>query len=196
MDLPPSYLEDLFLTLFKAPTEIEVDDIINSHPGIFNNENWYPLGGDENYYGVIENQQSSPIPALIEKITNSIDATLMRRAFELDIDPKSTNAPDSIEEAVVRFFPNSNSWDLSSLRRQQAEEIQIVADGPTNETSVIIYDNGEGQHPHKFENTFLSLLRGNKNEIHFVQGKYNMGGSGAIVFCGKKRFQLIGIKTV
>ena len=40
----------------------------------------------------------------------------------------------------------------------------------------------------------LSLLRGNKNEIHFVQGKYNMGGSGAIVFCGKKRYQLIGSK--
>ena len=38
------------------------------------------------------------------------------------------------------------------------------------------------------------LLRGNKNEIRFVQGKYNMGGSGAIVFCGKKRHQLIGSK--
>jgi hypothetical protein len=35
------------------------------------------------------------------------------------------------------------------------------------------------------------LLSGNKNEIHFVQGKYNMGGSGAIVFCGKKSYQLI-----
>ena len=45
-----------------------------------------------------------------------------------------------------------------------------------------------------FENTFLSLLRGNKNKIKFVQGKYNMGGSGSIVFCGKKRYQLIGSK--
>ena len=61
-------------------------------------------------------------------------------------------------------------------------------------TSLIIYDDGEGQHPENLENTFLSLLRGNKNEIHFVQGKYNMGGSGAIVFCGKKRYQLIGSK--
>jgi hypothetical protein len=34
----------------------------------------------------------------------------------------------------------------------------------------------------------------NKNEIHFVQGKYNMGGRGAIVFCGKKGYQLIGWK--
>src|SRR5690606_18518884 len=45
-----------------------------------------------------------------------------------------------------------------------------------------------------FEKTFLSLMKGNKNEIHFVQGKYNMGGSGAIVFCGTMGYQLIGSK--
>src|SRR5690554_772311 len=61
-------------------------------------------------------------------------------------------------------------------------------------TSLTIYDNGEGQHPDKFESTFLSLLRGNKNDIHYVQGKYNMGGSGAIVFCGKKGYQLVASK--
>ena len=48
--------------------------------------------------------------------------------------------------------------------------------------------------PEDFEKTFLSLLHGNKNEIHFVQGKYNMGGAGAIAFCGKKLYQLIGSK--
>lgn len=62
------------------------------------------------------------------------------------------------------------------------------------ETSLIIYDDGIGQRPEDFENTFLSLLRGNKNEIHFVQGKYNMGGAGAVAFCGKHRFQLIASK--
>ncbi len=50
------------------------------------------------------------------------------------------------------------------------------------------------KNPEDFESTFLSLLRGNKNEIHFVQGKYNMGGSGALVFCGKKRYHLIASK--
>jgi hypothetical protein len=61
-------------------------------------------------------------------------------------------------------------------------------------TAITIYDNGEGQNPDNFEDTFLSLLQGNKNEIHFVQGKYNMGGSGAIIFCGKKSYQLIASK--
>lgn len=187
-------MKQLFDKLYFAQTEDDVDGIINTHPLIFKHENWYPLGEDENYFAVIENQQSAPIAALIEKITNSIDAILMKKCLEANIDPKSNQTPQSMEEARTNFFPKHRDWDLPTLRNQQAESIQILADGPKRNTSLIIYDDGEGQHPKEFENTFLSLLSGNKNEIHFVQGKYNMGGSGAIVFCGKKRYQLIGSK--
>ncbi len=187
-------IKQLFDKLYFAQTEDDVDKIINAHLNIFKPENWYPLGGHDNNFGVIENQQSTPIAALIEKITNSIDAVLMKKCLEASIDPKSSQAPQSMDAARTSFFPNHRDWDLAGLRNQQAESIQILADGPKRNTSLIIYDDGEGQHPEEFENTFLSLLRGNKNEIHFVQGKYNMGGSGAIVFCGKKRYQLIGSK--
>ena len=187
-------MKKLFEKLYSAQTEDDVDKIINAHPNIFIPENWYPLGGHENNFAVIENQQSAPIAALIEKITNSIDAVLMKKCLEAGINPKSSQAPKSMEEAKTNFFPNHRDWDLARYRNQQAESIQILADGPRGKTSLIIYDDGEGQHPEEFENTFLSLLRGNKNEIHFVQGKYNMGGSGAVVFCGKKRYQLIGSK--
>ena len=190
----PMNVRQLFEKLYFAHTEDNVDKIINTHPYIFKSENWSPLGGHENNFGVIENQQSAPIAALIEKITNSIDAVLMKRCLEAGINPKSNQAPRSMEEARRNFFPDHRDWDLPTLRNQQAESIQTLADGPRGKTSLIIYDDGEGQHPEEFENTFLSLLRGNKNEIHFVQGKYNMGGSGAIVFCGKKRYQLIGSK--
>ena len=118
----------------------------------------------------------------------------MKKCLEADIDPKSSQAPQSMDAARTSFFPDHRDWDLAGPRNQQAESIQILADGPKRNTSLIIYDDGEGQHPEQFEDTFLSLLRGNKNEIRFVQGKYNMGGSGAIVFCGKKRYQLIGSK--
>ena len=118
----------------------------------------------------------------------------MKKCLEVGIDPKSNQAPQSMDGARTNFFPDHRDWDMAGLRNQQAESIQVLADGPRRNTSLIIYDDGEGQHPEEFENTFLSLLSGNKNEIHFVQGKYNMGGSGAIVFCGKKRYQLIGSK--
>jgi len=143
---------------------------------------------------VIENQQASPVPALVEKITNSIDAILMRRCYEEGIDPKGTAAPRSVDDAIKTFFKSSQNSDLSGKRAIQAESIQILARGPQKDMSLVIYDDGEGQHPARFADTFLSLLRGNKNEIPFVQGKYNMGGVGAVVFCGKKRYQLVASK--
>ncbi len=189
--------QQLFEQLFLAKNENEVDKVIATSTNLQHQDNWYPLSGNENNFGIIENQQSSPVAAIVEKLTNSIDAILMRRCYEEGINPQSADAPESVEEAVIRFFPDYINWDMNTSRNQQAENIQIIGDGyrgRSEDTSLIIYDDGEGQHPHKFEDTFLSLVRGNKNEIHFVQGKYNMGGSGAIVFCGKKRYQLIASK--
>jgi len=187
-------LRVLFQQLFTAKTEEEIETIIQKESSIFKPENWVPVGGNESNYGIIENQQSNPIAALVEKVTNSIDAILTKKCLEKGIQPDASNAPKSMEEAIKTFFPECKNWDLPTHRRKQAEEIQVIADGPPRNTSVIIYDNGEGQHPEDFDNTFLSLVRGNKNKIMFVQGKYNMGGSGAIVFCGKKGYQLIASK--
>ena len=188
-------LEKLFKMLYRCGTENEVNELCESYPEIFSrSENWHPLGGNYNNFAIIKNQQANPIAALIEKITNSIDAILMKRCYELGIAPNSDEAPQEMEGAVEKFFRDHKNWDLQPFRRKQSEEIQIVADGTPKNSSVIVYDNGEGQHPEDFEKTFLSLISGNKLDIHFVQGKYNMGGSGAIVFCGKKRYQLIGSK--
>ncbi|HCY76480.1 MAG TPA: hypothetical protein DHV28_11215 [Ignavibacteriales bacterium] len=188
------YNKELFEKLFNAPTEDDVADIIDQNPSIFSDQNWHPLGGDEKMFGIVRGQQSNPIAALVEKVTNSIDALLTRKCYEADLNPESSEAPRTMEEAIQKFFPEHKNWDMQTFRRKQSEEIQIIADGPPRNTSVIIYDNGEGQHPEDFESTFLSLVRGNKINIHFVQGKYNMGGSGALVFCGRKRYQLIASK--
>jgi len=195
-------MKQLFLELFNAQTENEISEILITHSKIFDDKNWKPLGDNKSNYGVVKNQQSSPVAALIEKVTNSIDALLTKKCIESEIQPNDKNAPQSMEEAIEKFYPNHN-WDLTDPRKKQSEEIQIIADGKgpfpqrnKYETCVVVYDNGEGQHPEDFEKTFLSLLRGNKNDVHFVQGKYNMGGSGAIVFCGKKRFQLVAEKRI
>ena len=71
----------LFEKLFFAKTESDIDDIIESNPELFENQNWFPYGQDEHYFGVIESQQNKPIPALVEKITNSIDAVLMKHCY-------------------------------------------------------------------------------------------------------------------
>jgi hypothetical protein len=186
--------KELFFAFFNAETEKEIESIFLEYNYLNDENNWKPLGGNFSNYGVVKNQQASPIAALIEKITNSIDAILTRKCLEAGCDPESSEAPKSMGEAIEKFFPDHDNWDLPSFKKKQAESIQILADGPRMNTSLTIYDDGEGQHPEKFEATFLSLLRGNKNRIKFVQGKYNMGGSGAIIFCGKKRYQLIASK--
>lgn len=194
-------MKNLFLQLYKSKNELELETIINSNPIFQNNNNWYPLGGNENNFSTIENQQSSSIGALIEKFTNSIDAILMKKCYEKNINPKSKEAPKTMQEAMDLFYGTKEQWLSSNFTNEQALNIQILADGVTRkkyahtyDTSLIIYDNGEGQNPKDFESTFLSIGKGNKNDILFVQGKYNMGGTGSIVFCGKHRYQLIASK--
>lgn len=188
-------MKELFDHLFYAPTENTIDAIIQNNLIFHNSQNWHPYGDSESNFSVVENQQANPVAALVEKLTNAIDAILMKKCYEQGTDPRSPKSPRSMDEAVRRFYKYEN-FDLQAYRNEVAQDIQILADpkSPRKETSLIVFDNGEGQHPQDFPKTFLSLLRGNKNDIKFVQGKYNMGGAGAIVHCGEKRYQLIASK--
>src|SRR5438093_967124 len=100
-------LHALFQDLFQAQSESAIQRVLEGRQSLA----WVPLGGNENNFGVIENQQASPVAALIEKITNCIDAILMRRSFEEGVNPKSDGAPRTMAEAVERFFASSyKSW--------------------------------------------------------------------------------------
>ncbi|RKZ30730.1 hypothetical protein DRQ36_04495 [bacterium] len=195
-------MEKLFWQLFNAESEEEVHKIVKRNPLLKDNGNWFPYGGrdinDKTNFKTFENQQPHPLPALVEKITNSIDALLMKKCYMAGIDPTSPQAPKNMSEAVERFFGIKNG-DFSEVssgeRRDIASEIQVIATGNRETPCILIYDNGEGQHPENFPDTFLSIHRENKIDIHFVQGKYNMGSTGAVVFCGKEhRYQLIASK--
>jgi hypothetical protein len=190
-------MKEIFWKLFNANTEQEVDIILNNN-SIFNEPaNWKPYGNNKGNFGTFESQQNHPVPALIEKITNSIDAILIKECKLKGIDPKSKDAPISMTKAVELFY-NVKDGEIGELsgqqRRELAENIQILAVGDKSQPSIIIYDCGEGQTPENFEHTFLSLHRNNKTNIHFVQGKYNMGSTGAVVFCGDNKYQLVGSK--
>lgn len=190
-------MKEIFWKFFNADTEQEVDLVLNNN-SIFNDPvNWKPYGNNKGNFGTFESQQNHPVPALIEKITNSIDAILIKECKLKGIDPKSQDAPKSMSKAVELFY-NVKDGEIGELsgqqRRELAENIQILAVGDKSQPSIIIYDCGEGQTPENFEHTFLSLHRNNKTNIHFVQGKYNMGSTGAVVFCGDNKYQLVASK--
>ena len=67
-------MENLFNKLFLAPTEKAVNELIQENPIFHYPSNWRPYGDNESNFSVVENQQSNPVAALIEKLTNSIDA--------------------------------------------------------------------------------------------------------------------------
>lgn len=187
----------LLLDLYRAPNADSLYKVVDYY-GLDSSEYWKPYGGNLNNAGIFENQQSSPENALVEKLTNSIDAILMKECMMKGIHPKDKNdpnVPQTINAATKMFFNVDNGkWEniVSSERNRIAQDIQIILTEDRKTPNVAIYDNGEGQNPSNFETTFLSIARGNKNDVPFVQGKYNMGSTGSLVFCGEKhRYQMI-----
>jgi hypothetical protein len=192
-------IKDLFYSLYQADSEEEVEKIINTHPILSNPDNWKPYGGDINNFSTFQNQQSEAVPALVEKLTNAIDAILIKEIKLKGIDPESFKAPRNARKAIELIFGvKDGTWENADekFRRSVAERIQLITTGDKKEPSITVYDDGEGQHPDDFERTFLSLHKGNKVKIPFVQGKYNMGSTGAVVFCGENNYQLIASKKV
>ncbi|MBF2755938.1 MAG: hypothetical protein ISN29_11890 [Gammaproteobacteria bacterium AqS3] len=186
-DLSESIAKDFL----KANKTEEVDAALQSHPDFDNPENWKPYGRAEKNWDRIGVQTSEPVGALAELIINSIDAILMRKAAENRVKPDSPDAPQNMAEAVNRFYKGVIEGKLSNLsptqRTKIAEEaIVIGVKRPTKRSkypNYTIVDYGEGQNHTNFENTFLSLGEKNKEGIPFVQGRFNMGSTGSIVFC-------------
>jgi site-specific DNA recombinase len=69
-----------------------------------------------------------------------IDAILEKKVLEGGIDIRSADAPQSVEAALDRYFPEHRNWDLGDVRRKQAHELQIVASGPRTDTAERIRD--------------------------------------------------------
>ena len=189
----------LCLTLLHADTEDEVVKILKQHKlwDFKDTENWRLLGDSPANWSVAGNQQAKPVPSLVEKVVNSIDAVLISKCKENGIDPKSTeSAPENMFAAVEKFFGVPQGLlENESNRSKLAQNIHLVCTGlPKREPCYTITDRGEGQTPGNIHSTILSLpgtKNPNKKGIQFVQGIFNMGGTGVTRFCGEQSIQLI-----
>jgi len=190
----------LCLNLLRADSEEEVISLL-SHKGYWDEPKvWRLIGDREGNYSTIGNQQSKPEAALTEKVINAIDARLMNECLVSGIHPESAEAPRSVREAVSRFFEGrrvfdefggtAQKWD-TKRRRIVSEGITVAVTGDKRRPCITVSDIGEGQTPDMMPETFLSIDKQNKLRIFFVQGKYNMGGTGVLEFCGTHNIQLI-----
>ncbi len=199
---------ELLFKLLTADREEEVVQALEA-VGLWDPEaSWRLLGDRDDNYATIGAQAVIPEAALAEKITNAIDAVLMRRCREAGIDPKGQDAPTSVRSAVARFFdvnPNASfsgsleAWDQAKIREVARSTSSITLTGDRrrqvdrqrNYPSVTILDRGEGQAPEKQPATLLSLGNSLKKDIAFTQGKFAMGGTAALRFCGERHLQLV-----
>jgi len=185
----------LCLSLFRSESEDEVEKILGAN-NLLDDSFWRDLGDDENNFSVVGNQQSSPTGALVEKIVNSIDAILIAKCLIAGIDPESTSAPQSMTEAAEKFcgIRGGSLANLESKERSAITEASIwmMATGSLDKPCYTFVDFGEGQTPRKMPETFLSLVtKSRKIRMPFVQGRFQMGGTGVLPYCGNKKYQLI-----
>lgn len=189
--------QTLFYSLLRAEHENDVDAILCEAGCLTDEESiWMPLGGYENNFSTVGNQQADPTGALVDKLINDIDAVLMAGCFEHGISPEGPDAPKTMATAVEQFFGvGAGRLDSISARERtslaESSQLRLTAVGSKDDPCYLLTDKGEGQTPFMFPETFLSLNRSNKLRIPFVQGKFNAGGTGVLQFCGTKNYQLI-----
>lgn len=197
--------KELCLRLLDCESETAVQQVVESIPEMCNARNWRPLDRRETNFNVTSNQASDGGKALTELMTNMVDAVLMKHAYLKNInlkDPKDPKVPKTMYEAVDKLIKHLHGGKLVNLdpkdpwlRDFASKNLVIGVTGAKNKKEGLpcytFVDNGEGQCAGDFERTFLSLSDGNKRSIPFVQGKYNMGSSGVLGYCGRRWFKLI-----
>ena len=187
-------LKEFCLNLAYSDTEDDVIEMLRDEHYWDDPDCWEYYGQNENNFATIGNQQSRPEAAVVEKIINAVDAVLMGECMATGIKAESPKAPQSIRDALIRFFEIYDGR-LSNItpneRLKLSQNIWLVATGKKNSPCYSVIDKGEGQTVNKMPETLLSLAKSNKLRIPFVQGKFNMGGTGVFRFCGRHNLQLV-----
>ncbi len=187
-------LRRIFLDLYEATTERQLEVALRKHKTVIRKAGkWQPIEDDQQMAAVVANQQVSPIGAIVEKLTNSMDALLLRRCAKSKIDVESEHTSSVMENILSVAYPARDKWRQPAARREEALNLQVLVDGyqkgRRGGPSVVVYDNGEGQEPGDFLNTFLSF-QGSRHNVPFTYGTLGVGGTTAFPFCGKKGYQL------
>jgi len=185
--------------LLAAESEEEVIVALQRRNLLKSPDRWMYLGKMPNNQSVVQAQQSSPTAALVEKFTNGLDAILLKHCKAAGVDPRGGAAPQTMAAAVEKYFGDLS--DVVKIRPVAEENLVLYATGSKARPCMSLYDAGEGQLAENFPSTFCSLIYGSgdgsyKGAIPFVQGRFNMGGTGVLPFCSDKyKLQLIASRV-
>ena len=184
--------KQLLHELLAAETEADALAALEKRDLLKKADQWRYLGNIPNNQSIVHSQQSTAAAAMVEKVTNGIDAILMRRVKAAGIDPRGADAPATMRIAVEKYFGDMSAKPREEIRQIAEDNLVLYATGTKARPAISIYDAGEGQLPQDFPTTFCSLIYGSaqgsyKGAVPFVQGRFNMGGTGVLPFCGDGR---------
>lgn len=174
-------LHALAAQLWQARTEADVERVLAAIVDRFPGVTWRPVGDRPNNIGTIR-VASDPALALVERITNAMDAMLeMGKAMHPDDDPISPRA------AALQWYgvPKTGLWDMTEKeRRALGENITVSLDesGDPKRPTLVVTDRGIGQTAPAFPATLLSLNESNKVGQLFTMGTYGQGGAATFGF--------------
>lgn len=168
------------IRLWNARTQKDVDWIIKQVMAAPGGCITKPVGGRENNSGIIR-VSSEPMLALVERITNAIDACLELKAATSN----STAASPRIAAQQWFGVPTAGLSAMSDAeRRQLAQNVSVTFEesGSAKRPTLMITDKGIGIHPDRFESTILSLNGSNKINAPYTMGTFGQGGSATFGF--------------
>ncbi|QSX01097.1 hypothetical protein [Haloterrigena alkaliphila] len=144
--------------------------------------------GDQNAVGTVE-MGGNPRNALMERVTNMVDAITEREVIEQygDLDTAKEKLPDNPRDAVSELLglpaDGYDGVDQSTVRElAELAAIRLADADADNGLTIELEDQGIGQAPNDFPDTFLSLHGDNKNSWPFLIGKFGQGGSNSFRF--------------
>ena len=178
-----SLSRELSERVFQLHTEADLLQWIDDVASEVGRLKWKNLGDLPNPVHAVE-AASDPAAALVERVTNAIDAVLDREALR-----RSESAP-SPHLAATQWFdvPRGGVSELAAEGRGPLQKLANnirVANYDTSkqaQPTVVIQDHGCGQHPDAFPRTLLSIMADNKKSKSHQMGVYNAGGAATYAF--------------
>lgn len=163
---------DQVVTVERAIEEFEI-----AHAGEFD---WCPVGSRRNNSGTIEVSTNTG-RALVERVTNAIDAVLESENHTRGGIPQCRSPRDAAHAWLG--VPNDGLSAMTPRQRQQlADRVTVTmsdGEGP-GKRCIEVADTGIGLTADEIPRTILSLNEENKTEKEYLAGRYGQGGSATL----------------
>lgn len=147
---------------------------------------WENIGNDETNFPRLAISKSS-VRAIIERITNCIDAVLENQKItRKDVTDNTITTPRGAVEKWFGVKGGHIGFLGEKERRKMAREnIEVILDDSGNEKkpTVTIIDQGVGIHPDEFSKTVVGLGGSLKRGKQYLLGAYGWGGSQTFIWC-------------